>query len=230
MIPPKWASSTLKLLQIGSPKLLLRSILFGRGRRRRFGVPSAFRTIKKLASAHPLLANCCFYGVLFTGAECSRQLLNRWKESGALKQRGLDFGSLQRCAVLGTLVFPPIFHQWYKWLDARFPKGAISKKIVLDQFLLGPLMVALFYVVLSALEGQEDPFEECRDKFLNTFICDCLYWIPVQALNFKFVPSSLRVAYVAVCTFIWFNVLCIIKSIPASEFKELLESYIPPMS
>ncbi|XP_040570757.1 mpv17-like protein [Lepeophtheirus salmonis] len=211
--------SAIKLLRHGSLDLFVRSIIFGRGRRRRFGVPPTIRTVKKWVIAHPLISNCCFYGVLFTAGELSRQILSMRKEKN---KKPLDFGSVQRCAVLGTVVFPPIFHQWYKWLDSRFPKGAISKKIILDQFLLGPIMVALFYIVLSLLEGQEDPLLECKEKFLTTFVCDCLYWIPVQAFNFKFVPSSLRVVYLAISTFIWFNVLCLIKSIPASDFKRAI--------
>ncbi|CAB4066881.1 MPV17L [Lepeophtheirus salmonis] len=166
--------SAIKLLRHGSLDLFVRSIIFGRGRRRRFGVPPTIRTVKKWVIAHPLISNCCFYGVLFTAGELSRQILSMRKEKN---KKPLDFGSVQRCAVLGTVVFPPIFHQWYKWLDSRFPK-----------------------------EGQEDPLLECKEKFLTTF----------------FVPSSLRVVYLAISTFIWFNVLCLIKSIPASDFKRAI--------
>ncbi|CAB4066882.1 unnamed protein product [Lepeophtheirus salmonis] len=139
--------SAIKLLRHGSLDLFVRSIIFGRGRRRRFGVPPTIRTVKKWVIAHPLISNCCFYGVLFTAGELSRQILSMRKEKN---KKPLDFGSVQRCAVLGT-----------------------------------------------------------RDK-------------KILSLNVKKSFLLLLVVYLAISTFIWFNVLCLIKSIPASDFKRAI--------
>ena len=38
-----------------------------------------------------------------------------------------------------------------------------------------------------------------------------MFWMPIQALNFFFVPSSLRVVYIGTCSFIWINILCVLK-------------------
>merc|ERR1719436_2249331 len=136
-----------------------------------------------------------------------------------------DSGSIKRYAFWGTFVIPPIYQQWYKWLDAKFhlceksPLNRIilGKKMVLDQFLLTPVIIVLFYVTMNAMEGKSDWLEECKHKFWKTFGADCCYWLPVQALNFVYVPSDLRVAFIAVATFVWMNVLCGFKSLPISD-------------
>ena len=38
-----------------------------------------------------------------------------------------------------------------------------------------------------------------------------MFWMPAQALNFFFVPSSLRVVYIGSCSFMWCNILCMKK-------------------
>lgn len=43
------------------------------------------------------------------------------------------------------------------------------------------------------------------------FQSSCMFWMPAQALNFFFVPSSLRVVYIGSCSFMWCNILCMKK-------------------
>ena len=46
-------------------------------------------------------------------------------------------------------------------------KKMVLKKCLLDQFILGPPSLAIFFVVMSYLEGQENIFEELRKKFVG---------------------------------------------------------------
>merc|ERR1711874_656753 len=69
--------------------------------------------------------------------------------------------------------------------------------------------------------SDENLLNECSKKFLPTFALDCCYWLPIQALNFFFVPSFLRVAYVGVTTFIWLNVLAYIKALPTDTIEKV---------
>ena len=89
--------------------------------------------------------------------------------------------------------------------------------MVLDQFLLTPVILVLFFITMNAMEKKPDWLEECKQKFWKTFAADCCYWLPVQALNFAYVPGDLRVAFIAVATFMWVNVLCWFKSLPINE-------------
>jgi len=131
----------------------------------------------------------------------------------------LDMSSVKRYAIMGTVVFPPILTKWYSWLDNKFPctsRAVVMKKLVLDQFLLTPWLLAIFFIGMAYLEGERgrSMLKELKIKFLKTFTFDCLYWLPVQAFNFLFVPPGLRVVYIGVTTFLWLNVLCYIKSTP----------------
>ena len=38
-----------------------------------------------------------------------------------------------------------------------------------------------------------------------------MFWMPAQAVNFLLVPQGLRVVYVATCSLLWVNILCLIK-------------------
>ena len=60
----------------------------------------------------------------------------------------------------------------YKWLDGKF-KGTglkiVVKKCLIDQFLMTPNLLVMFYVGMSLLEGREDVFAELKKKFVPTF-------------------------------------------------------------
>jgi len=194
--------------------------------------------LKSLMDSRPMLSNACIYGGLYTLAEVSQQTmrssLHSSKTSSSsnsfstdLTRRpaqnhppGIDLSSVKRYAIMGTLVFPPILTHWYRWLEARFPctsPRVVARKLLLDQFLLTPWVVVLFFIGMAALEGKQgwELTEELKEKGFTTFFLDCCYWLPVQYLNFKFVPAWLRVSYIGVTTFLWLNILCFIKSQPS---------------
>ncbi len=52
---------------------------------------------------------------------------------------------------------------------------------------------------------------ETIENTVLTFQKSCLFWMPAQAVNFMLVPQSMRVVYIAVCSFCWVNILCIAK-------------------
>ncbi len=60
----------------------------------------------------------------------------------------------------------------YKWLDGKL-KGTgmkiVARKCLMDQFLMTPQILIMFYVGMSLLEGREDLFAELKKKFLPTF-------------------------------------------------------------
>jgi len=133
-----------------------------------------------------------------------------------------DFGGIFRYWVVGTFQFPVILFYWYRWLDSRFVGTAaktLAKKLFLDQFLISPPILAAFYVSMSLMEGREDLLAECKDKLVTTFQTSCCFWMPAQAINFTFVPQQFRVIYIATCSLLWVNILCIIKRGAGKEEK-----------
>lgn len=135
-----------------------------------------------------------------------------------------NWAQLKRYAIYGCFIAGPVLHGWYKWLDA-FYKGK-SMKIVLpklfaDQFILTPPLIIVFFITMSLMEGKfSDIFEECEAKFLQTFKTSCMYWLPVQFLNFLWISPALRVSFVSIAAFCWVNILCYLKSAPLPEYNK----------
>merc|ERR1719422_340364 len=103
---------------------------------------------KSLLSKYPLVTNCLTYGLLYSGSEFLQQTILRTIGG---RTEDYDFGSVARFWVIGTFVFPVILFHWYKWLDARFVGAAaktIVQKLLLDQFLISPPILAIFYVLM----------------------------------------------------------------------------------
>ncbi|XP_013119185.2 mpv17-like protein [Stomoxys calcitrans] len=174
-----------------------------------------FNAVGSLFKRHPFLTNSAVYGSLYVGAEMSQQFLTKkvLVEKESLKE-DIDYPTIGRYAVMGTVVYAPSLFQWYKWLDGTFPgtaKKVIIKKLVLDQFVLTPYLLTVFYTGMALMEGADDKFLELKQKFLPTFERSCMFWIPAQLFNFVLIAPRFRVLYMGVCGFVWVNILCWIK-------------------
>ncbi|XP_016995094.2 mpv17-like protein isoform X1 [Drosophila takahashii] len=167
--------------------------------------------VRTLFRRYPFVTNSAIYGSLYVGAEYSQQFVSkRWLAPEA-EREDIDYATIGRYAVMGTAVYAPTLYFWYKWLDRTFPgttKVVIVKKLVLDQFVLTPYLLTVFYAGMSMMEGSEDTFLELREKFVPTFVRSCIFWLPAQALNFSLVAPRFRVIYMGVCGLIWVNILC----------------------
>ncbi|XP_064540736.1 mpv17-like protein isoform X1 [Drosophila montana] len=163
---------------------------------------------------HPFVTNSAIYGSLYVGAEFTQQYVSKRWLARPEEREDIDYATVGRYAVMGTAIYAPSLYAWYKWLDGTFPgtlKTTILKKLLLDQFILTPYCLTLFYTGMALMEGSEDTFEELRAKFLPTFIRSCAFWLPAQALNFMFIAPRFRIIYMGVCGMIWVNILCWIK-------------------
>ncbi|XP_037814024.1 mpv17-like protein [Lucilia sericata] len=182
-----------------------------------------FNVVGTLFKKHPFLTNSAVYGSLYVGAEFSQQYLTKrvLVDKESVKQ-DIDYATVGRYAVMGTVVYAPTLYIWYKWLDRTFPgtaKKVILKKLFIDQFVLTPYLLTLFYTGMSWMEGREDITLELKQKFLPTFERSCMFWLPAQVFNFVLIPPKFRVIYMGVCGFVWVNILCWIKR-QQTETKE----------
>lgn len=171
------------------------------------------KTARALFSSRPLVANCVIYGTIYTSSEFLQQTIIR-KSLADSTGEPYDLESVARFAVLGFTVLPPINYLWYGWLDGKFVGTAlttVARKMVLDQLVIMPVMIASFFIGMSIMERKDDILYECKHKLVPTFQSSCLVWIPAQAINFLLVPPKFRVVYVACVAFVWANILCILK-------------------
>ncbi|XP_008197040.1 mpv17-like protein isoform X2 [Tribolium castaneum] len=173
---------------------------------------SILKFIKYAFTKYPIASNSLVYGTLYVGAEFSQQTISR----KVLNKEPIiyDRQMLTCFGILGVTVIAPVYQYWYRWLDKKFIGTSykiVAQKLLLDQFLMTPQILVIFYVAMSIMEKKKDIFEECKQKIIPTFKSSCMFWLPAQTVNFLLIPPSFRVVYVGTCSFAWVNILCWIK-------------------
>ncbi|XP_076043286.1 mpv17-like protein [Oratosquilla oratoria] len=166
--------------------------------------------LKNLMNSKPLMRDMVVYGSLYMGAEFSQQFMlkNIVKDP---QHKNYNIESVGRYAFFGIAWYPVIYHYWYKWLDAQLPgtsAAVVCIKSLVDQFVMEPPLIVSFYTGMSIMERKESLTAECREKFIPTFTTGCIFWLPAMAVNFYFMPNSMRVIFLAVCQFFWCNFIC----------------------
>ncbi|XP_037093775.1 mpv17-like protein [Pollicipes pollicipes] len=188
--------------------------------------------LRRFFKKHPLLSNAAIYGTMFVAAEVSQQTFVKkvMVKHEPKKPEPLDRAAVARYCVLGYAIAPPLLYAWYKWLDSRFvgvSARVVTKKVFLDVAVMGPIDVFIFFYSMALMEQREDKLSEIREKYVATVLVrmrDLLaavnkqvyFWVPAQIVNFVFLPASVRVAFVGVCSFVWINILCWVKRDPPS--------------
>jgi len=156
-----------------------------------------------------------------------------------------DFSSVKRFALWGTPI-GVVFHYWYQYLHFKYPLDGlapgrilytqIAKMCFMDQIIITPPLLLLFFGSMAALEFWESKNFQASiqetwsyskaeiSKVPKVWIFDCIFWIPVQFLNFRWVPYTWRVLYIGIMTFLWTNILCLFKTLDLNQmlvFKKL---------
>ncbi|KAK9889836.1 hypothetical protein WA026_007202 [Henosepilachna vigintioctopunctata] len=118
-----------------------------------------------------------------------------------------DFNRLGRMFLVG-LAFGPVHHYYYIKLNKYLPErnvNTIFKKIMLDQFFMGPICIACFFTCLGALEWKSlnEINMEIKKKFIGVYLMDWCLWPPTQFINFYFVPVRYQVLYINLVTVLY---------------------------
>ncbi|RMX63400.1 hypothetical protein DD238_007619 [Peronospora effusa] len=113
-----------------------------------------------------------------------------------------------RMMVWGGLVFGPIGHVWYNFLEKTIRgKGtaAIIKKIAIDQVILAPPLALAFFTYAGYAEGEplHDTVKTAVTKLRPTLAVNWTVWPLVHVGTFGFVPLQYRVLYINVANIGW---------------------------
>ncbi|VDD77582.1 unnamed protein product [Mesocestoides corti] len=105
-----------------------------------------------------------------------------------------------------SLVLAPTVHYWYIYLDGIVAGSQVSiifKKLGYDAVIFSPIYIFLFYCFQSAFEGTcyADCFQKLRATGPVLWTLESVSWIPLQFINFRFVPLTYRVLYDNVVSF-----------------------------
>merc|ERR1719450_1842264 len=177
------------------------------------------KVVAGLAKHRAMVGNSLVFGSLSGAAELSQQgILGRLGHEDE-QQKDINWGAVGRYVFVGSFVFSPVLTVWYRWLDGRMPgTGAkmVAKKVAVDALVLDLPLYTGFYLIMNWLEGKSlaKGFEEVRAKLVPTVVFSVLLWVPAQAFNFMFLPTGMRVVYIALVTFLEMNVLALMKRIP----------------
>ena len=234
--------------------------LLGRGRKRHFyhyGVESYVRQLKKYFKKYPIRMSAITYGSLFTCAELSQQTFRNYYINHSQKNKHLsssknektttttvmkyDFSSVKRFAIWGTPI-GVVFHYWYQYLHFKYPLDGlapgrilytrVAKMCFMDQIILTPPLLLLFFGSMAALEFWESKKFQASiqetwnyskaeiSKVPKVWVFDCMFWIPIQILNFRWVPYTWRVLYIGIMTFLWTNILCLFKTLDLNQMLD----------
>lgn len=122
-------------------------------------------------------------------------------------------------------MFGPALTKWYQMLNRiKFssPTKAVVYRVWLDQAILTPVAVAVFFGTMSVLEGQgvSGAVERTRTAYEPTLIRNWMVFIPTQIINFSIVPHHLRFVVVSVVSLFWNTYLSAVnaRSQPQLEF------------
>ncbi|KAG8188926.1 hypothetical protein JTE90_014978 [Oedothorax gibbosus] len=162
----------------------------------------------------PLLTNVTSFGAMYAGAEATQQTILLFLDKDKKERGKLDWATVGRFGLIGLGCIGPLLFGWYRVLDRALPatsSGAVAKKVLADQLISSTSCIAIFFTGMSILEGKEDIFAEVKAKFWSTYQVSCCFWLPAQALNFALLPPYSRVAFVGAASFVWVNVLCLLK-------------------
>ncbi|XP_016993408.2 mpv17-like protein 2 [Drosophila takahashii] len=129
---------------------------------------------------------------------------------GLRHQDRFDTDRMYRMFVAGALQ-GPLHHYVYNWMDKVMPARTfqnILKKILIDQLVMSPACILIFFYSICYLERQtlEATNQELISKFPYVYLLDWMTWPAAQYLNFRYLDTKYRVTFVNVCTAVY-NVL-----------------------
>jgi len=111
-------------------------------------------------------------------------------------------------ALVGALWVGPLLAAWFQVMDFYVPgrsAGAVSTKIVMDQVLQGPFMIATMFLWTGLLAGAglSGALASIRGCLRDTWVKSVYVWSPVQAVQQLFVPPEYRVAVANGVSYFW---------------------------
>ena len=128
-------------------------------------------------------------------------------------EQELEMFEKMKCVFKSGLVVGTFQHWWYVLLDSRL-HGATGKvialKVFLDQLVASNLTNIGFFLTCGLFEGKtpQQCANEIGSKYLFLYMFDIAFWVPAQAINFKYVPAKYRVAFVSFVQVFWNMFMC----------------------
>lgn len=110
----------------------------------------------------------------------------------------MDWGQTGRYMILNFVFVAPVLHTWYNFLDKAVPGRQmiqVVKRVFYDEFIFTPVYIPVLMGLFWTMEGNASDriYRMIRAEFWNIMIFDWSLYIPVQLVNFRFVPVKYQV-------------------------------------
>jgi len=124
-------------------------------------------------------------------------------------------------------------HYYFRWLDGKFSGTAAStvwKKLAIDQLVIAPASLAFF--MSAAVYGHSWSFDEVQVKlkvdYFSMLQANYMVWPLANYFNFKYIPSTYRILYVASLGVIWNAYLSYVTNRDLSPSPQLADKANSP--
>lgn len=128
-----------------------------------------------------------------------------------------------RWAIAGVTLHGPYFLAGFARIDATLgpatSMGVVAKKTAVAQFVLFPPYLVGLFTYMGLMEAYQQGvsdstttsttstntslYQKVRQRVPEAFVGGCVYWPVANALNFAFVPATIRVPYLALSAGVW---------------------------
>ena len=143
-----------------------------------------FHTIGLHLQSNPIAVKAIIAGTMHLSAEG----LNQYRNVEYKPRRAVVYTAL-------GLTTSPLVHFWYQYLSTSLttPKRCIAA----DQLLFAPFMLFVYIASMKSLECQNWSTIKCHiiENYKTLLISNWIFWIPINFINFRYVPLYYRTVY-----------------------------------
>lgn len=178
---------------------------------------TALHAYNRALATRPFATKAVGTGVTYLASDLTAQAF----EGEAMTLHGRLARAFKFSAV-GAFWVGPLLAAWFQGMDALLPGRTplrVASKIVIDQCVQGPFMIASMFILTGLAAGKraEDIRETLRDMLKPTWMKSVYVWSPVQAVQQLFVPLEYRVAAANFVSYFWDTYLAAVMAPPTPK-------------
>lgn len=161
---------------------------------------SIFSSYLRLLDTHPIVTKTITSGILVFSADIVAQRLEKTEEE---KEHSTHVWNRSIRLTVWTIFVTPAIHTWFNFLQARTSSPLIC--MVIDQLVFAPTSLLLFLVSNEYIQSKSinKAMFKVKEKFWPILSANYLIWPLLAYLNFRFIPSNLRVVALSTASFFW---------------------------
>jgi len=170
----------------------------------------------------PIITKSITGGILYGLGDIMGQKL-----SGQTDKKGFDFPRFFRATIFGGVFYPLPAHLHYNFLESLTLRMGISVgkapffKAFMEQFVYWSyLSNAYYHAVLGGLQGMNTTqiYDRVSSTLWDTLKAQWVFWIPVQLINFRYVPVRHQLNFVLVVSLVWTSFLSV--AFPPADIED----------